>query len=143
MRDRIMDILLACSPYDAFLLEEAGQLSERVLGEFRNLDLHYGPGLTGVTSGADVLALAREQSRFNLIVTALQLRDMNAQELAEQVRAAGLGCGRRPRLRQPRAEGLRRPPRRLRPRPRVPLAGRRPHPARDRQIRRGPPERRP
>jgi CheY-like chemotaxis protein len=90
MRYRIMDILLACSPYDAFILEEAGQLSERVLGEFRNLDLHYGPGLTGVTNGAEVISLAREQPRFNLIVTALQLPDMNARELAERVAAAGL-----------------------------------------------------
>jgi CheY-like chemotaxis protein len=90
MRYRIMDILLACSPYDTFLLEEAGQLSERVVGEFRNLDLHYGPGLTGVTSGEDVLALARDQPRFNLIVTALQLPDMNAATLAERVAEAGL-----------------------------------------------------
>jgi hypothetical protein len=45
MRHRIMDILLVASPYDAFVLEEAGQIGERVVGEFRNLDLHYGPGL--------------------------------------------------------------------------------------------------
>jgi len=43
MRHRIMDILLVSSPYDTFILEEAGELSERMLGEFRNLDLHYAP----------------------------------------------------------------------------------------------------
>ena len=46
MRYRVMDILLVASPYDSFILEEDGQLNERLLGEFRNLDLHYGPGLT-------------------------------------------------------------------------------------------------
>ena len=45
MRHRIMDILLVSTPYDTFILEEAGELSERLLGEFRNLDLHYAPGL--------------------------------------------------------------------------------------------------
>jgi CheY-like chemotaxis protein len=86
-----MDVLLVSSPYDSFVLEEAGELSERVLGEFRNLDLHYGPGITSVATGAEAIALAREQSRFNLIVTTLQLGDMNAAELAQRAAAAGLG----------------------------------------------------
>ena len=90
MRFRIMDILLVASPYDSFLLEEAGELSERVLGEFRNLDLHYGPGLTAVSTGEEALALARAGQRFELIITALQLGDMNGAELAQRVRAAGL-----------------------------------------------------
>jgi CheY-like chemotaxis protein len=90
MRHRVMDILLVASPYDSFLLEEAGQLSERVLGEFRNLDLHYGPGLTTVARAADALALAREQRRFNLIITTLRPGDLNAAELAARARAQGL-----------------------------------------------------
>jgi CheY-like chemotaxis protein len=91
MRYRIMDILLVASPYDSFLLEEAGQLSERVLGEFRNLDLHYGPGITGVATGQEALAIARESGhRFQLILTALRLEDMNGAELARRVREAGL-----------------------------------------------------
>lgn len=89
MRERIMEILLVASPYDSFLLEEAGQLSERVLGEFRNLDLHYGPGLTAVATGAEALQLAREQSRFGLIISALQLGDMTGAELALKLRADG------------------------------------------------------
>src|SRR5690349_15743965 len=89
MRERIMEILLVASPYDSFLLEESGQLSERVLGEFRNLDLHYGPGLTAVATGAEALQLARQQSRFGLIISALQLGDMTGAELALKLRAEG------------------------------------------------------
>jgi CheY-like chemotaxis protein len=91
MRHRVMDILLVSSPYDSFVLEEAGQLSERVLGEFRNLDLHYGPGITSVATGAEALGLAREQSRFNLVVTTLQVADMNAAELARRMGEARPG----------------------------------------------------
>jgi CheY-like chemotaxis protein len=91
MRHRIMDILLVASPYDSFVLEEAGQIGERVVGEFRNLDLHYGPGLTTVATGGEALDLVREPSRFNLIISGLHLGDMHGAELARRVKALGLG----------------------------------------------------
>src|SRR5213075_2916321 len=90
MRHRIMDILLVATPYDAFVLEEAGQIGERVVGEFRNLDLHYGPGLTTVASGEDALAVVREPSRFNLIISGLYLGDMTGAELARRIKQLGL-----------------------------------------------------
>jgi CheY-like chemotaxis protein len=90
MRYRIMDVLLVASPYDTYILEEAGQLAERLLGEFRNLDLHYGPGLTGVSTGAEALALARQAGRFGLLISALHLGDMTGAELARRVKQAGL-----------------------------------------------------
>lgn len=87
MRYRIMDILLVASPYDSFILEEAGQIGERVVGEFRNLDLHYGPGFTTVSSGSEALALVSEVSRFNIVVCGLHLADMDGAELARRVKA--------------------------------------------------------
>jgi len=90
MRFRILDILLVATPYDAFVLEEAGELPERMLGEFRNLDLHYAPGLTAVATGSEAIELAQRQRRFNLLITTPQLADMNAVELARRVRAEGL-----------------------------------------------------
>ena len=90
MRYRILDVLLVATPYDRFVLEEAGELSERMAGEFRNLDVHYAPGLTGVATGEEALALVEAQRRFNLIVATPQLADMNAAELARRVHAAGL-----------------------------------------------------
>jgi len=90
MRHRIMDILLVSTPYDTFILEEAGELSERMLGEFRNLDLHYSPGLTGVSTGTEALRIAREDRRVNLIITTPHLADMDAAELARRIQAEGL-----------------------------------------------------
>lgn len=90
MRHRITDILLVASPYDWFLLEEAGQLSERVLGEFRNLDMHYGPGLTVVSTGAEALEAVHQQRRFNLIITTPHVADMKPADLAARARAEGL-----------------------------------------------------
>ncbi|HYU33776.1 MAG TPA: PEP/pyruvate-binding domain-containing protein [Thermoanaerobaculia bacterium] len=89
MRYRIMDVLLVSTPYDAFLLEEVGEL-EQTLGEFRNLDLHYAPGLTGASTGASALELARQQQNLDLIITTPHVGDMSAAELARRIRDAGI-----------------------------------------------------
>ena len=89
MRFRIMDVLLVSTPYDAFLLEEVGELVQ-TLGEFRNLDLHYAPGLTSVSTGASALELVRRQKNLNLIITTPHVGDMDAAELARHIRAEGI-----------------------------------------------------
>lgn len=86
MRYRILHILLVATPYDRFLLEEAGELSERMLGEFRNLDVHYTPGLTGVSTGAEALQQVRRQESINLIITTPHVADMHPARLAAQVK---------------------------------------------------------
>ncbi len=90
MARRVENIILVSSTYDTFILQEDGQLSELILGEFLDLNLHHTTGLTHVASGAEAIALAKAESRFNLIVTAVNLGDMNAAELARQVRESGL-----------------------------------------------------
>ena len=40
---RIHEILLVASPYDAFILEEDGKLTEQILTEYLGLNLSYAP----------------------------------------------------------------------------------------------------
>jgi CheY-like chemotaxis protein len=87
---RVHDILLVSSLYDSFTLQEDGRLNELVMSEFLDLNLHHVPGITHVSSGAEALAMARAQSRFNLIITTPHLGDMDAAALAREVKAAGL-----------------------------------------------------
>ncbi len=87
---RVQDILLVSSLYDSFTLQEDGRLNELVMSEFLDLNLHHTPGITHVASGAEALALARTQQRFNLIITTPHLGDMDAAALAHEVKAAGL-----------------------------------------------------
>ena len=87
---RVQDILLVASLYDAFTLQEDGRLNELILGEFLELSLHQTPGLTHVSSAREALELAKAESRFNLIVSVPEPGDMDAAELARQVKAAGL-----------------------------------------------------
>ncbi len=87
---RVHDILLVSSLYDSFTLQEDGRLNELITGEFLELSFQQTPGLTHVSTGEEAIALARSQPRFNLIITALRPGDMDAVELAQRVRAAGL-----------------------------------------------------
>src|SRR5277367_5425207 len=87
---RVQDILLVSSLYDSFILREDGRLNELLIGESIELEQQQIPGITHVSSGAEALALARSQPRFNLIVTNLEVEDMDAAQLAHEVKAAGL-----------------------------------------------------
>jgi CheY-like chemotaxis protein len=87
---RVQDILLVSSLYDSFILREDGRLNELLIGESLELNLQQIPGITHVSSGAEALKLARSQPRFNLIVTNLEVEDMDAAQLAREVKAAGL-----------------------------------------------------
>jgi CheY-like chemotaxis protein len=87
---RVQDILLVSSLYDSFTLQEDGRLNELILGEFLELSLHHTPGLTHVSSGEEALARAQAESRFNLIITTIQLGDMDASQLAREVKRRGL-----------------------------------------------------
>jgi len=91
MAQRVENILLVSSLYDSFILAEDGQLSEAMLSKFLDLNLHHTPGITRVSSGAEALALAAAQRRFNLIITSMHVGDMDALALAGAVKAAGLG----------------------------------------------------
>jgi CheY-like chemotaxis protein len=87
---RVQDILLVSSLYDSFILREDGRLNEMLIGESYELNLQHVPRITHVKTGAEALALARSDSRFNLIVANLEFEDMNAAELATEVKRAGL-----------------------------------------------------
>jgi len=89
MRHRVQEILLVASLYDSFILEEDGQLNELLLSKFLDLNLRHAPHLTRVSAGAEALALARNEARFDLIITTMQVGDMTALDLARQVAEEG------------------------------------------------------
>mgnify|MGYP001181295018 FL=1 len=89
-RYRVNDILLVSTLYDSFILSEDGQLSEVMLDEFLDLDLHHTPRLRRVSTGDHALRIARDEGRYNLIISSMHVADMSAKTLAEKVEAAGL-----------------------------------------------------
>src|ERR1700687_1347624 len=86
---KVHNILLVSSLYDSFILREDGRLNELLIDQSLDLNLQQIPGITHVSSCAEAAALARTQ-QFNLIVTNLAVGDMNAAQLASEVKRGGL-----------------------------------------------------
>ncbi len=89
MRHRVHHILLVSSLYDSFILAEDGQINEALASQFQALNMSSNPDLTWVPSGSEALALLHELGRIDLIITSMQLGDMDAVELARRVRREG------------------------------------------------------
>jgi DNA-binding NarL/FixJ family response regulator len=89
---RVREILLVATEYDAFVLEEDGQLAELVIQEYRDLDLNprHAPQVTRAASGADALSLLSKQ-RFDLVVTSAHLADIDLRRFGRQVKDAHPG----------------------------------------------------
>jgi CheY-like chemotaxis protein len=86
---KVHNILLVSSLYDSFILREDGRLNELLIDQSLDLSPQHVPGITHVSSCAEAAELARSQ-QFNLIVTNLNVGDMNAAQLASDVKQAGL-----------------------------------------------------
>ncbi len=92
MRHRVRRILLVASLYDSFILTEDGRLNEALMRQFLDLNLDQNPDLIRVSNGAEALAIIEDGDHFDMIITSLQLGDMNAAELARHVKEAGLAA---------------------------------------------------
>lgn len=75
MARKVRDILLISTPYDAWVMEEDCKLSERIVSEYRGLNLSHPPRLTWVSSVEEALDKLGER-RFDLVIHMPQLADL-------------------------------------------------------------------
>jgi CheY-like chemotaxis protein len=85
MARKVRDVLLVSTPYDAWILEEDCRLSERIIHEYRGLNLSNPPRFTWVSSAQDVLAMLDEK-KFDMVITMSQLADMDVFTLGEEIK---------------------------------------------------------
>ncbi|MEJ2221121.1 MAG: hypothetical protein P8X80_09910 [Desulfobacterales bacterium] len=86
MARKVTEILLVSSPYDAFIMEEEGRLAERIIHEYRGLNLSRPPMLTWVSSAHEALeALSRK--KFDLVITMPQVDETDAYVLGRQIKS--------------------------------------------------------
>ena len=85
MQRRVREILLVSSLYDSFVLEEDGQLGDRLLADYEDLHLAYAPRVTRVSTAKNALTMLRLR-RFDLVLTRMRLPDMETAEFARIVR---------------------------------------------------------
>lgn len=85
MSRKVRDILLISTPYDAWVMEEDCKLSERIVSEYRGLNLSHPPRLTWVSSVDDALVKLDEQ-QYDLVIHMPQLTDMEGVNEAHSIK---------------------------------------------------------
>jgi CheY-like chemotaxis protein len=85
MAKKVRDILLVSTPYDAWIMEEDCRLSERIIHEYRGLNLSHPPRFTWVSTAEEAFA-ALDEKKFDLVITMLHLADMDASVLGQQIK---------------------------------------------------------
>lgn len=86
MNNRVYNVLLVCSDYDRFMLEEDGRVEEELYREYTGLGLSSPPKITHTTSEEQALEYLKED-RFQLVITMLDLGSDRVEALAEAVKA--------------------------------------------------------
>ncbi len=85
MPHKVRNILLVSTPYDAWVMEEDCKLSERLVSEYRGLNLSQPPSLTWVSRFEDVPRTLDEQ-HFDMLILMSSFDDEDLASLQEQVK---------------------------------------------------------
>ena len=85
MARKVRDVLLVSTPYDAWILEEDCRLSERIIHEYRGLNLSNPPRFTWASTAQEALA-ALDKKRFDMVISMSQLADMDVFDLGEEIK---------------------------------------------------------
>ncbi|MCD6112975.1 MAG: phosphoenolpyruvate synthase [Bacteroidales bacterium] len=85
MRKRINNILLICSTYDAFILEEDGRIDEQIFNEYVSLNLRYPPNFIQTSSADEALEILKNQN-IDLIITMLSGVGKDSIEVARLIK---------------------------------------------------------
>ena len=85
MAYKVADILLVSSPYDAFIMEEEGRLSNRIINQYKGLNLSKPPKLTFAFSVTE--AFEQLQSKpFDLVLAMPGLAGMDVYTFGRQLK---------------------------------------------------------
>ncbi|MDX9771714.1 MAG: hypothetical protein RBT19_15230, partial [Tenuifilaceae bacterium] len=77
MQQRIYRVLLICSHYDAFMLEEDGRIDEQIFNEYVSLSLRYPPSFIQVHSAREALDVIHSDEKIDLIISMLNVGDVD------------------------------------------------------------------
>ena len=86
MQKRIRRVLLICSSYDAFALEEDGRINVQINNEYINLNLSNPPSFKRVSSSDEALELLRENDSFDLAISMFNVGDVDIFHLSKMVK---------------------------------------------------------
>lgn len=85
MLHRVHEILLVASPYDAYILEEDGRLTEQILTEYLCMNLSYAPRAWRASTAAEAMTMLSKRD-FDLVIALLRIPDMDPVTFGAEVK---------------------------------------------------------
>ena len=85
MAHKVHEILLVSSPYDAFIMEEDGRLVERIIHEYRGLNLSSPPMLTWVSNSKEALETLSKK-KYDLVISMPRMDDIEPLEFGRKIK---------------------------------------------------------
>lgn len=85
MSNKVLEILLVASPYDAYILEEDGSLAAKIIHEYRGLNLSRPPRITHAETASEAINKL-ESKAFHLVIAMPHLDDMDAFDLGRNIK---------------------------------------------------------
>ena len=89
MRSRIRRILMICSNYDAFTLEEDGRIESQVINEYRELNLSNPPMFIWANSSSEARTVMESDSEIDMIMCMYNDRDREIFDFASELKKNG------------------------------------------------------
>ena len=91
MRARIRKILMICSNYDAFALEEDGRIENQVRNEYRELNLSNPPKFIWANSSAQAREMIGSDAEIDMVICMYNEQDKGIFPFASDLKDAGRG----------------------------------------------------
>ena len=85
MPHRVHEILLVASPYDAFILEDEGHLTDPIRTEYIGMNFNYAPRVTRVSTGQEALKIITKK-KFDLVIVMLRIEDQDPISLGKAIK---------------------------------------------------------
>jgi len=86
MQKRIHRVLIICSNYDNYMLEEDGRIDEQIFNEYVSLNLRYPPNFVQTDNAEDAFKIL-EKGDVDLVISMLSLRGTDVFALAKMIKA--------------------------------------------------------
>ena len=85
MKHRVHEILLVASPYDAFILEEEGGLTEQIMTEYIGMNFNYAPRVTRASTSVSAMQHLSKH-KFDLVIVMLRIEDTDPISLGKSIK---------------------------------------------------------
>ncbi len=82
---RVAEILLVSSTYDAYIMQEDGPLAERIIHEYRGLNLSRPPRLTWISNGEEALEEI-SSGEYDMVIIMPHIGDMDSLDLCARIK---------------------------------------------------------